>query len=74
MPVFYYSYQGTEIRGLQEMLAKFDLYNDTIDGNVGKNLMKAVVNFQKQFGLPVSGSPDDRTLFYLCNQVENTQQ
>ncbi|MCP3951668.1 MAG: AAA family ATPase, partial [Desulfobacterales bacterium] len=43
VPVFYYSYQGTEIRGLQEMLAKFDLYNDTIDGNVGKNLMKAVV-------------------------------
>ncbi len=73
VPVFYYSYQGAEIRGLQELLAKFDLYHDTIDGNVGKNLMKAVVNFQKQAGLPVSGSPDDRTLFYLCNQVENTQ-
>ncbi len=74
IPVFYYSYQGDEIRELQERLAMLGLYNDAIDGNVGKNLMKAVINFQKQVGLPVSGSPDDRTLFYLCSQVENTDQ
>jgi hypothetical protein len=74
LPAFYYSYQGEEIRKLQEILAGFRMYNDTLDGSVGKNLMKAVINFQRLAGLPVSGSPDNRTLFYLCNQAENSYQ
>ncbi len=53
---------------LQEMMANIGLYNDFLDGIVGTNLMRAVNNFQKQMNLPVTGYPDDRTIFLLCHQ------
>lgn len=68
---YYYHYWGEDIMALQEMMANIDLYNDFLDGIVGKNLMKAVNNFQKQMGLPVTGYPDERTIFLLCHQKEN---
>ncbi len=68
LPMFYYSYQGEEILEFQKMLTKIGMYADQIDGDVGRNLMKAVINFQKQNKLPVNGYPDERTLFLLCNQ------
>lgn len=62
---FYYYYQGPEIKHLQSLLVKADLYHDKLDHIVGPRLMQAVVNFQKQNGLAVTGFPDSQTLFLL---------
>ncbi len=67
---FYYMYQGPEIKALQQELAAIALYQAKIDGVVGKRLLQAVVAFQKQAGLPVSGRPDAATLFHLYHQQE----
>jgi general secretion pathway protein A len=62
---FYYYYQGVEINHLQSLLARANFYHDKLDYIVGPRLMKAVVDFQKQNGLPVTGFPDPKTLFLL---------
>jgi len=62
---FYYYYQGDEIKILQRLCAKVGLYAYPFDGIVGKQLMQAVIQFQKKNHLPVSGFPDDKTLFLL---------
>jgi general secretion pathway protein A len=67
---FYYYYGGEEILPLQKMMAKIGLYTSEMDGKVGKNLMLAVVDFQKQMGLSVTGYPDARTIFLLCREME----
>ena len=64
---FYYYYQGVEINYLQSLLAKADFYHDKLDNIVGPRLMQAVVKFQEQMGLPVTGFPDNRTLFWLAH-------
>ncbi len=69
---FYYGYQGPEILRVQRILAGLNFYNDNMDGIVGKNLMKAIVEFQKRMSLPVTGFPDTRTLFLMCNMKENS--
>ena len=68
---FYYYYKGEDVLTLQKMMAKMHLYTAPVDGTVGKNLMMAVVGFQKQMGLPVTGFPDSKTIFLLWNEVEN---
>ena len=68
---FYYYYEGEEVLTLQKMMTEMHLYTARLDGKVGKNLMMAVVGFQKQMGLPVTGFPDARTIFLLCHGVEN---
>jgi pyruvate carboxylase len=68
---FYYYYEGEEVLALQKMMAKMHLYTARLDGKVGKNLMMAVVGFQKQMGLPVTGFPDSKTIFLLYHEVEN---
>jgi len=68
---FYYYYEGEEILKLQKMLAKINLYSGRLDGIVGKNLMLAVVNYQKQTGLPVTGYPDENTIFLLFHGPGN---
>ncbi|MCP4714360.1 MAG: AAA family ATPase [Deltaproteobacteria bacterium] len=65
---FYYGYQGDEIIKLQELLQKAGLYIYEPDGDVGNNLMKAVVQFQQQENLPLSGFPDREFIFRLCNR------
>jgi general secretion pathway protein A len=65
---FYYSYRGKEIKKLQKELEKIKLYNYHLDGIVGKKLMSAVITFQKQMVLPVTGYPDEKTIFLLCHQ------
>jgi general secretion pathway protein A len=67
---FYYGYQGKEIGILQELLATAGCYRQDVDGIVGKGLMKALVEFQKQMGIEVTGYPDQRTVF-LLHIVEN---
>ena len=69
---FYYNYKGKNIYVLQERLAKMNLYNVDIDGIVGKNLMRAIIKFQVQAGLPVTGYPDAKTVFLLCHQEANS--
>jgi len=64
---FYYSYRGREIQKLQKELVKINLYQYHLDGIVGKKLMRAIVHFQKQIALPVTGYPDEKTIFLLCH-------
>lgn len=64
---FYYGYEGKEILKLQKRLAEAKLYKSSMDGLVGKGLMRAVVAFQKQQDIEVTGYPDGRTLFLLYN-------
>ena len=66
---YYYGYRGEDIMKLQEMMANIGLYNDFLDGIVGTNLMRAVNNFQKQMNLPVTGYPNERTIFLLSHQA-----
>ena len=68
---FYYYYEGEEILKLQKMFAKINLYSGRLDGIVGKNLMLAVVNYQKQMGLPVTGYPDETLIFLLFHGPGN---
>ncbi len=64
---FYYSYRGKEIQKLQKELVKVNLYKYHLDGIVGKKLMSAIVQFQRQIALPVTGYPDEKTIFLLCH-------
>ena len=67
---FYYSYQGEEIFTLQQRFAELQLYQYKLDGIVGPRLMEAVVTFQEQQGIPVTGFPDPVTLFWMCHLQE----
>jgi hypothetical protein len=33
--------------------------------------MLAVVGFQKQMGISITGYPDEKTIFLLCREMEN---
>lgn len=65
---FYYAYRSSEIYELQKRLAQLQFYNYKLDGIVGNRLMNAVIRFQKQTGLPMTGFPDSVTLFWVCHQ------
>ena len=67
---FFYHYKGEDVRRLQTLLARQRYYRHRIDGIVGTRLMKALIAFQKEQRLPVTGFPDAATLFLLCNQQE----
>jgi general secretion pathway protein A len=64
---FYLGYRGEEIKRLEELLAKVNQYLYYIDGIVGPRLIMAVNRFQEEKGLEVSGFPDKKTIFLLCN-------
>jgi len=64
---FYYGYQGDEIRSLQRTLKELSLYQYELDGIVGKEVLRGLVSFQKQWDLPITGYPDEKTLFLLCH-------
>jgi len=65
---FYYFYKGKEILMLQQALKNAGFYYSTIDGTVGKNLMQAVVKFQRYSELKITGYPDKAFIFLLANQ------
>ncbi len=67
---YYYNYQGDEICRLQKLFSHIQLYHYSVDGIVGTRLMNAVIIFQKQAGLPVTGFPDAATIFKLCHREE----
>ncbi len=68
---FYYQLTDQNIFWLQDMLARINLYHGRLDGIVGKYLMKAVIQFQKKMRLPITGYPDERTIFLLYHFKEN---
>ena len=68
---FHLHYKGDEIGKLEQLLSTVKLYNYTLDGLVGSRLMTAVNRFQRQMGLSVSGFPDERTIFLLCQAARN---
>jgi len=70
---FYLGYRGEEIKRLEELLAKVNQYLYYIDGIVGPRLIMAVNRFQEEKGLEVSGFPDERTIFLLCNAQDAAQ-
>lgn len=69
---FYYRYQGQEILSLQQLLAAAGVYRNKLDGVVGTALMKAVIAFQQQHSIPLTGFPDAATVFLLCHQQEDS--
>ncbi len=71
---FYYSYKGREIKQLQRRLADIGLYKSGLDEIVGRNVMLALNSFQKDMGLPITGYPDDITVFLLCHQKGSERQ
>jgi len=71
---FYYTYKGHDIFFLQKKLTALNLYEQPIDGIVDPELLYAVVQFQKQMALQLTGYPDQSTLFLICqlaDQFEN---
>jgi len=70
---FYYTYKGHDIFFLQKKLAALKLYDQRSDGIVGPELLYAVVQFQKQMALQLTGFPDQNTLFFIC-QLANISE
>jgi general secretion pathway protein A len=70
---FYYSYRDEKVLRLQRLLKIDKYYTDKLDGIVGKNLMKAIIHFQEKMALPITGYPDERTIFLLCNRRAEKQ-
>jgi hypothetical protein len=70
---FYLGYRGEEIKSLEELLAGVNQYLYYIDGIVGPRLIMAVNRFQEEKGLEVSGFPDEKTIFLLCNALSAAQ-
>lgn len=63
---FHLWYRGKKIVQLQHLL-EGKYYTGQIDGIVGHRLIQAVVDFQTELSLPVTGIPDSSTLFVLCS-------
>jgi len=57
--------KGLEIRQLQTMLKKIDLYHDEIDGIVDTKLTRSLIRFQRRNQLEQTEFPDITTLFFL---------
>ena len=67
---FYLKYKGPEITRLQELLAGHNLYFRHANGKVEKRSMEAIIQFQKQNKLPITGFPDKETVFLLCRLTD----
>ncbi|TXG83439.1 MAG: peptidoglycan-binding protein [Sphingomonadales bacterium] len=55
------------IRRIQTALAGESLYTGPVDGAISARLLDAIGQFQRAHGLPVTGLPDQQTLFQLFN-------
>ncbi|QGQ97961.1 hypothetical protein EHS13_25250 [Paenibacillus psychroresistens] len=53
---------GADVFAVQGMLASLGDFNGTITGQYGTLTTTAVQNFQRRYGLPVTGTVDDKTL------------
>ena len=57
--------KGEKILALQKQLTQTHFYHAETDGIVGNQTIVSLTGFQKHHNLPVSGKPDDATLFLL---------
>jgi hypothetical protein len=73
-PKFYYRMMGQNVLLLQEMLGQTGFYHAELDGIVGKHLMQAVIRFQEQAGLEITGYPDALTVFMLAHAKKRNLQ
>lgn len=73
MNKFYYTYKGHDIFFLQKKLAALEIYDQVLDGVVGPELLYAVVQFQKQMNLQLTGYPDPTTLFLICQLADKSE-
>jgi len=62
--------KGPEIRQLQTMLQKIDLYPHEIDGIVDNKLTRSLIRFQRRNQLEQTEFPDITTLFFLVTLSE----
>jgi hypothetical protein len=56
-----------EIATAQRLLRDLGLYRGTTNGTLGRRTRKALADYQEKFTLPVTGLPDQRTLYALNN-------
>ncbi len=73
MNKFYYTYKGHDVYFLQKKLAALKLFDQGLDGIVGPELLYAVVQFQKQMALQLTGYPDPSTLFFICQLASKSE-
>ncbi len=66
----YYGRRGNDVKALQQVLAVFGYYKDSIDSHFGKNTKAAVMEFQRANGLAVDGSAGAKTLSCLNKKIE----
>ena len=74
MNKFYYTYKGHDVYFLQKKLAALELFDQGLDGIVGPELLYAVVQFQKQMALQLTGYPDPSTLFFICQLASKSKK
>jgi peptidoglycan hydrolase-like protein with peptidoglycan-binding domain len=70
---FYYSYKGHDIFLLQKKMTAINLYDGPINGVVGPDLLYAIVQFQQQMGMEITGFPDDKTVFLACQLASRSE-
>ena len=56
---------GLEVRKLQELLKKYDIYDGNMNGWYSDDVKKAVLKFQKKYQLPMTGIVDIKTKLKL---------
>lgn len=61
------------ILALQQQLREVSFYHASPDGIVGTQTIASLMRFQKRHRLPVTGEPDDGTLFLLNQMVGDFQ-
>ena len=64
-----YGMTGDDIKTMQEMLAKYQVYHDEVSGKFLKNTRLAVQSFQSMCGLEATGKADVKTLEMLYSGV-----
>ncbi len=70
---FHLWHRGKKIVQLQHLL-EGQYYTGRIDGIVGHRLIQAIVDFQTELNLPVTGIPDSSTLFVLCSLKNESER
>jgi len=64
---FHWHSEGPQILQLQHLLARQGYYSGVMDGIVGRRLLQAITDFQTDLHLPITGNPDQASIFILCN-------
>ncbi len=64
---FHWHSEGPQILQLQHLLARQGYYSGVMDGIVGRRLLQAITDFQTDLHLPITGNPDQASIFILYN-------